>query len=161
MIIYDHRPPVVKDHLVQVAIVMAYVYANSHNRAKYGSLFPAFPAAMESHSPQTEPGEQGGAVRLQQRNDPKEPVGDEDSNDADTGKDRNYDPRLDYQFTTSVTFPPHRSLKSYSWNRVSSLSITRNTIYLNPKLLDEFERMRRGPDRVRLLVLIHCVVLSF
>ena len=155
MIIYDHRPPVVKDHLVKVAIVMAYAYANSHNRAKYASVFPAFPAAVESLSPQTEPGEQRGVVRLQPCNDPKDPVGDEDSN---TGKDRNYDPRLDYRFTTSVTFPPHRSLESYSWNRVSSLSIIRNTIYLNPKLLDEFERMKRGSDRVRLLVLIHCVV---
>jgi hypothetical protein len=79
MIIYDHRPPVVKDHLVKAAIVMAYAYANSHNRAKYASLFPAFPA-MKSLSPPTEPGEQGGAVRLQQRNDPKDPFGDEDGN---------------------------------------------------------------------------------
>ena len=153
MIIYDHRPPVVKDHLVQEAIVMAYANANSDYRAKYASLFPAFPAAIESHSPETEPGEHCGAVRLQQRNDPKDPVGDEDSNNADTGKDRNYDPPVDYRFTTNVTFPPLRSLKSYSWNRVSALSIIRNTIYLNPKLLDEFERMRRGRDRVRLLVL--------
>src|SRR5271170_7236837 len=98
MIIYDHRPPVVKDPLVKVAIVMAYAYANSDNRAKYASVFPAFPSATESLS-QTEPGEQG-AAPLQQLSGRKDPV-ERNINNADTAKNQNDDPRLDYRFTSS------------------------------------------------------------
>ena len=147
------RTPKVKDYLVQAAIVFAYGYANHDNRLKYASIFSAL---TESSSSPMEPQNPFDAHQLSSQD---KLISDENTGTTDTLKGGNYDPRVDYRFMPHVTFPKHGTIKHYSWRRAKTfLSKSPHRIYLNPKLLDEFERMYRGPNRVRILVLIHCVV---
>ena len=62
-------------------------------------------------------------------------------------------------FHMSVTFPSHKTLPLCSWMRLKpSDTVDTNMIYLNPKLLDCYERACSVQDRSRLLAIMHFVV---
>jgi hypothetical protein len=150
LVIYDQRR-VVKDRPVKGAITLAYGYANK-DRDKYASVFHRQKRSLSREA--LEPGETHHSSQISQQHDECQRkvvrYGNiDDENDAPP----------EYRFRTNVSFPAHDDFKSYAWKRVETFqSKTPDLLYLNPKLLDEYERMSTGSDKARLLVLIHCVI---
>jgi hypothetical protein len=157
LVIHDYRR-VVKDRPVKGAIALAYCYANK-DRDKYASVFHRQKHSLSRVA--LEPGETHDSSQISQQHDKRQRkvVHYGNIDDVDTSKDPENDAPPEYRFRTYVSFPTHDAFKSYAWKRVETFqSKTPDLLYLNPKLLDEYERMSTGSDKARLLVLIHCVV---
>jgi hypothetical protein len=169
MITVNHRPPVAKFILIQSVIELAYYEVNNGSRHHYASVFHELAQPIKDNN---EDGEKRIAVTdsrhpvnavLGSKSPSTVPMMVEDS-----------PPPFKPLFFPVVTFPPPEHLHLYSWKKLFA-TYTEHTVsvcfkeiggykgipeclYLHPKFLDRYERVRSAKERFRLLAIMHCVV---
>lgn len=157
MIIYDLRTPRVEDPLVLIAIGLAYVKANHKDRHKYTEVLDNL---MESSSRI----DSGSSYPLDSvREACSKRVGgilaSEHPLDRALVGGNACLVRSHEQIQMHISFPPHEQLKRCGWKQFGALRATQpDILYLNPMLLDKFERATRRREKVPLLVIMHCIV---
>jgi hypothetical protein len=150
MLIFDHRPPVVKDIYLRFILAMAYLDANTTQRHNYALTFHDL---VEQSDVPANPNQVKAANPVESLLGPKSAISQESPMKGEY--------KFGYRFHISLSFPPHADLKSYSWKRVESFPTARypDMLYLNPALLDAYEAAGGGRDRVRLMVIMYCAIL--
>ena len=177
MITINHRPPVANFSLVHGVIELAYYEVNYGSRHHYASVFHELAEPII----QSQDDNEGGEKRVIAITDSQHPVntvlGSKSLSTLPMIEDSsNHSPSLFTQlFVPAVTFPPPQHLHLYSWKRLVATYTEHNDtvcrkviggyrgiperLYLHPKFLDFYERVRSAQDRSRLLVIIHCVII--
>ena len=157
MTIYDLRKPCVENPSVLIAIGLAYTSANRQDRHKYIQVLDN---VMESSSGI----DSSSSYHLDSvRETCNKRVGgilksEYPLNHALIGDNTSFT-RSPEQMPMHISFPPHDQLKSCGWKQFGALRAAQpDILYLNPMLLDKFERACRRSEKVSLLVIMHCIV---
>jgi hypothetical protein len=157
MIIYDLRQPLVSNTLLRAVIGLAYINANHEDRYKYTQVFdkhigssPLVDSSPPCHlgSVRETCSKRVGGIS---ENDP--PL-DRALKPGDVGSTRSRQ-----HIPMHISFPSHKRLKECGWKQFEALRASQpNILYLNPILLDKFERASCHREKVPLLVIMYCIV---
>jgi hypothetical protein len=144
-VLVDHRRTAVKSRRVSAALRIAFAHAKKDRDKYYAVLFQGRNDSPTKDEPEKE-------------KVPASPACQSEDDDSDTEEEEDFFDIPGYRYNKLATFPSHDVFKSYAWDNVMSFrSRNEDMLYLNPKILDEYEKMRRWTDKTRICILIYCV----
>ena len=152
-VLVDHRIPVVKSRRVSAVLKLAFAHAKKDRDKYYAVLFQG-----RNDSPAKDEPPHESRVFPEKEKVPASSACQSEDDDSDTAEEEDFFGTPGYRYNKLATFPSHDAFKSYAWGNVMLFrSRNEDMLYLNPKILDEYEKMRRWSDKTRICVLIHCV----
>jgi hypothetical protein len=156
--IVDHRIklshlPRVKDLFLRYVIIQAFVCANHSHRQTYTLVFhDNNRTSLQPGLRELDPIYKDGCDAVE------DTVGKRSVCLELTPEEQSY--RFGYHFPVKVLFLRHDRLEYYQWKNVETFPYALpDVVLLNPRLLDKFETARTSEERVRLAMIIYCVIL--